>query len=554
MAKQGDLVVEIGADIAPFVDEMRRASEQAKQAGTSIARSFKDGYKLAAPSESGIIPAGFGPRAGFPGMEGYNIAGGNVSGPEAAAMRAAQLSAEQQRKQMAGQAAVDQQWAELSRQQETKAAEQARKRMAGQAAVDRQWADLSREQETKAIARQNWKNAEDRARMVRESEMAGRAAFMRVLSEDRAETAASRRGSGGGLARGIGQMGFAVQDFASVYSIGGRQATERALMSTMNNVQMLGMALGPTGMAVTAVAGALGSLLIPKLFATGDAVEKTAKNLEEGLQHITRLNASESSLSRSVRSAVSGGSSSVRGSMETAEFELGLAKMEKDRLKREYDTRMDIAVRSGYLVKTPTGGLSDGKDMWGAPLAEAEVARTGLREVHMAIRDIEERERELATIRSAAAHKLDELVKKEAAEAFQKEQANLLQKRLDETNDRAERAYNIKQGHLTPFERVQQQLTEIGDLQGLLGADASVIAGRIVKDFKRNRGGDTANLAVSGGEARTAAGFSDIMKSIRQMSSPETKEQKKQTMLLERMLEQLRSGIRLDPPVREETC
>lgn len=466
MAKQGDLVVEIGADIAPFVDEMRRASEQAKQAGTSIARSFKDGYKLAAPGATDAQAGGYGLAVDF---------------------------------------------------------------------------------------------GSDMDRRAREGERRARAAFAQMLSEDRMQAQAASgggRGGGnpGGLARGVGQIGFAVQDFASVYSIGGRQATERALMSTMNNVQMLGMALGPMGMAVTAVAGALGSLLIPKLFATGEAIEKTAKDLDDGLEHIKRINSGETALARSVRSAISGGTSgAVRGSIESIDFEATLAAREKDRLKREYESRMDMAIRSGHLVRTATGSLEDGKTRWGSSMPEAEVARAGLAEVAKAIAEIESRERDLSVTRSAASMKLEELVKAEAAEAQQKRQGELLQRRLDETTDRAERAYNIKQGNLTPFQRVQQQLTEIGDLQGLLGADASVIAARIVKDFKRHRGGDTANLAVGGGEARTASGFSDIMKSIRQMSSPETEEQKKQTAVLERMLERLTSGLRLDPPVREET-
>ena len=98
----------------------------------------------------------------------------------------------------------------------------------------------------------------------------------------RARSAGS--GAGAGMGRGIGQAAFAVQDFTSVLSMGGKNALSRALMSTMNNVQMLGMAFGPMGIAITAVAGALGSVLIPKLLEGDKAAEGFTDSIKAAVE------------------------------------------------------------------------------------------------------------------------------------------------------------------------------------------------------------------------------------------------------------------------------
>jgi hypothetical protein len=84
-------------------------------------------------------------------------------------------------------------------------------------------------------------------------------------------------------------MGFALQDFSSVLSMGGKNALGRALMGTMNNVQMLGAAFGPWGIAVTAAAGALGSILIPELLKGEEATENFSKAIEKSEAALDRL-------------------------------------------------------------------------------------------------------------------------------------------------------------------------------------------------------------------------------------------------------------------------
>jgi hypothetical protein len=93
--------------------------------------------------------------------------------------------------------------------------------------------------------------------------------------------AAATRGGMASLSGSITQAAFAAQDFTSVLSTGGRNALGRALMSTMNNVQMLGAMFGPWGLAVTAAAGAVGSILIPKLLETKDAGEEAREKMDK---------------------------------------------------------------------------------------------------------------------------------------------------------------------------------------------------------------------------------------------------------------------------------
>ena len=98
---------------------------------------------------------------------------------------------------------------------------------------------------------------------------------------------------GGGAASGLGRtvqgIGFAMQDFSSVLSMGGPGALQRALSSTMNNVQMLGAAFGPTGMAITAVGGALGAMLIPKLIESESAFDRMISMEREATERMYGL-------------------------------------------------------------------------------------------------------------------------------------------------------------------------------------------------------------------------------------------------------------------------
>lgn len=103
----------------------------------------------------------------------------------------------------------------------------------------------------------------------------------------RAEMAAQRAGVNFGMAfqqggaRMAQQAGFMLQDFTSVLSMGGANALPRALSGVMNNVQMLGAAFGPVGMAATALGGALAGILLPELLKADDVIGKYLESLKE---------------------------------------------------------------------------------------------------------------------------------------------------------------------------------------------------------------------------------------------------------------------------------
>src|SRR3990167_10809742 len=91
------------------------------------------------------------------------------------------------------------------------------------------------------------------------------------------------------LGGAIGQAAFAAQDFSSILSMGGRNALGRALMSTANNVQMLGASFGPWGLAISAVAGALASVLIPKLFEGASAFAEIANSIKDATGRLDKF-------------------------------------------------------------------------------------------------------------------------------------------------------------------------------------------------------------------------------------------------------------------------
>jgi hypothetical protein len=118
-----------------------------------------------------------------------------------------------------------------------------------------------------------------------------------MFGQDRATTflgamSASSGGTGGGAmaaggrgfmgAMAIQQAGFALQDFNS-QMVNAKTTAEgfgRGMSAIANNVQMLGMAFGPTGLAITAVGGALLSVAVPALVKWMDT-ERQAIDLAE---------------------------------------------------------------------------------------------------------------------------------------------------------------------------------------------------------------------------------------------------------------------------------
>lgn len=137
------------------------------------------------------------------------------------------------------------------------------------------------------------------------------------------------------LGRGISQVGFAIQDFTSVLAMGGANSLGRAMMATMNNVQMLGTSFGPWGLAITSVAGSLGSILIPRLM---DADSKTEELTDATKKHIAEYEklAKEAGDRAKFDFRLGGLTiSSAPGEIRSREEELAGLRAERDVLERE---------------------------------------------------------------------------------------------------------------------------------------------------------------------------------------------------------------------------
>ncbi len=93
----------------------------------------------------------------------------------------------------------------------------------------------------------------------------------------------------------IQQMGFAVQDFSSQMANAKTTADGlgRGVMAVSNNVQMLGAAFGPTGLAVTAIGGALAGIVLPPMirwvYQADLLKEKMADAKEEAREYADEL-------------------------------------------------------------------------------------------------------------------------------------------------------------------------------------------------------------------------------------------------------------------------
>lgn len=105
--------------------------------------------------------------------------------------------------------------------------------------------------------------------------------------------------SGGGFGRGgaqiAQQLGFGMQDFSSqlMNSKNLADGLGRGIMSVSNNVQMMGAAFGPTGMAITAIGGAVAGMVLPatiKWLMNTEAEEKALKDVADQYERIAKLN------------------------------------------------------------------------------------------------------------------------------------------------------------------------------------------------------------------------------------------------------------------------
>lgn len=321
---------------------------------------------------------------------------------------------------------------------------------------------------------------------------------------------------GGGLARSAGQIGFAMQDFTSVLAMGGQNAMGRAMMSTMNNVQMLGAAFGPLGMAVTAFGGAIGSILIPKLLETDNAAARVTATLKEQFGYWQSLQKAAGAGVRHGRDF--GGMDSVQLGAEADRAERESRALMAERRVLEEKARSlenDLAILPAKI--TPTmAGMRIGRDTvnpeWKARADELKATRADLLKL----------ERDSGSYAFEAELRRGEADAVRAREADEKrnEAFHAAQKKAgEESRKAAEQAAQLWRETRTPLEQAQLRFGELERLAGR-GALGPELAGRVGKDilddFRRaNAGSDGAvQRRLDVAQFGTKESFSDLIASI----------------------------------------
>lgn len=361
----------------------------------------------------------------------------------------------------------------------------------------------------------------------------------------------------GAMGRGVGQLGFAIQDFSSIMSMGGRGAMERALMSTMNNVQMLGASFGPWGLAITAVGGALGSLLLPKLLEGVDETEKFTAAVKENAEAL-KVQVKAAGEAIDFREKLTDLSTGTPAGLDKAlrENSVSAEKVEAERklVERDLSTAIIRAQQMGAIANNTPGGLGilmdrnrinpDARFSVNSDVVGEEGAK------HLS--EMWKRWVSLTNAGKLFSDRREEIggLDQSVGDAERKRRN---EKELAQDEASAER---IRREALSPLDIAKEKLAEIQRLQasGQFGADTETAvraAERVVSDFKLPQS-RSVNQAVSGGEFGTASGFAEVMKSIRQStSSPELEAQKAIKAELEKLVAAFKSGLKLNPPIQQ---
>ncbi|MDE2426777.1 MAG: hypothetical protein KGO96_12820 [Elusimicrobia bacterium] len=343
----------------------------------------------------------------------------------------------------------------------------------------------------------------------------------------------------GGIGRGIGQVGFAVQDFYSVFSMGGKNALGRALMGTMNNVQMLGAAFGPIGMAVTSIGGAIGAIVVPKLFEAKAASEEFTNGLkaavaesEKLVSHFNDLSSFNAKLKGTKTSA---GAASMLDDLDLQEKQL---RFKRDKLAKagndfgfslvnsgkamvpDFAQGKGVASNLRFMRATAKGGGEGGL------AAEREEAKKLADELDT----LDEKLRDIRNKKSATRDKQAELSE---AEQFSKHWDDVLakQKKLREAeNQRLKVADDIRQSVESPYEAVQRKLEDLKRYRDLGVIDDDLYGSAVDKAGKDAIAGlakgsipNQMNAGVAAGGGREYAAIRESIRSSQSNESPEAK-------------------------------
>jgi hypothetical protein len=155
------------------------------------------------------------------------------------------------------------------------------------------------------------------------------------------------------------QAGFALQDFMSILQMGGANAAARAFGGVANNVQMLGAAFGPMGMAVTSVGGALAGILIPALLRSEEATNtltQRTQDLQTALN--ARLDALQAAHDREMKLndlAREGNAQRIARERDNAVTE---ARLIEERLRIRQEAYRDALLRENVLAQEAGGQVA----------------------------------------------------------------------------------------------------------------------------------------------------------------------------------------------------
>jgi hypothetical protein len=320
---------------------------------------------------------------------------------------------------------------------------------------------------------------------------------------------------GAGMAQTFQQAAFGASDFAAVLSMGGKNALGRALMSTANNVQMLGAAFGPWGMVATTAAATLGSILIPKLFegetafdAITRGIEESTKRMHDFIQSGTEMISFEARLGKMRSSAaVEGIADDLDVREKRAKFAADALARQRgavdDQIKAEKKRRME-----SHDFLNPVVAMIDFFQGGGAHIEELEKQRKKLDEER---RKIEDEQTMIAGQRKRAAARAEEV---KIQEAEDRNNADLVQRSKDASRIRAEAR--------SPFDIARQKIEEARNLMqsGTLeqGIGQQFVADTIAGFEKQQKSGlaHAMHRADMGTTAGSSADFSAIQASIRE--------------------------------------
>lgn len=355
---------------------------------------------------------------------------------------------------------------------------------------------------------------------------------------------------GAGFGRAVSQIGFAVQDFSSVLSMGGKNALGRAMMSTMNNVQMLGAAFGPWGLAVTAVGGAIGSVLLPKLLEGTNAFDQIAESTDAATKSLSAY---------------------IQQGQQMLSFQkaLGETKGTADRTKLKEDLELqrkqkdfEIQATAGQLaaIDKQKSGLERTRDEAGGPkdafdmkemLLHPGAAYTNFMEINPTIDrlgkqadDLRQKLHAAGTEYGGIINRLEELSKLENSgdltkgqqDEFFEQNLKVYEKQLDDID-------HMRLKNRSPQQKLNDEIDRIKDLAGTGLGNTAIFSGGLdsaYEDFAKSMKSHPVKLAGAAQEG-SAEAISIVNRAVAgSTQNPALDQAKKQVDLAKQQLDELK--------------